>query len=74
MSVEPHPSNDRILVYTLLDKDSKKEELRQVRVNTARGQHILDIADSVDSVKPKEFSALQAKSEEYDVNKEPISS
>ena len=74
LDVEPHKANDRILVYTLYDMAGKKEEIRQVRVNTAKGQHILDMCDLVGQVKPKEFSSLQAKAENYDLNKEAISS
>jgi len=74
LDVEPHKANDRILVYTLYDMAGKKEEIRQVRVNTAKGQHILDMCDLVGQVKPKEFSSLQAKTEDYDLNKEAISS
>jgi hypothetical protein len=74
LDVEPHKANDRILVYTLYDMAGKKEEIRQVRVNTAKGQHILDICDLIGKVKPKEFSSLQDKTEDYDLNKEAISS
>jgi hypothetical protein len=66
--------SDKIIEYKLWDYDNKPETYVVVRVNTARGRTLLDMADKVGQVTPKEFNALSDKIDNYALDKSPIRS
>ena len=66
--------SDKIIEYKLWDYDNKPETYVVVRVNTARGRTLLDMADKVGQVTPKEFNTLSDKIDNYALDKSPIRS
>ena len=66
--------SDKIIEYKLWDYDNKPETYVVVRVNTARGRSLLDMADKVGQVSPKEFNTLSDKIDNYTLDKSPIRS
>lgn len=67
-----HKTSDSIIVYTLYDLTNSPDEVRQVRINTARKQSLFDIAEHVKDMKPTLFGRVYDMAEEFEVNKEPI--
>ena len=74
LKTNPSEKNDRITEHTLWDFDNKPETYRVVRINEARQQNILKIADKVGQVTPKEFSEAQSAADNLELDKSAIKS
>ncbi|WOL24385.1 hypothetical protein fHeYen902_039c [Yersinia phage fHe-Yen9-02] len=69
-----HKASDNIVVYTVYDITNSPDEVRQIRINRARKQSLFDIAEHIKDMKPAMFNQVYDMAEEYEVNKDPISS
>lgn len=74
ISAVPNKQNDRIIEYTVWDLDTKPDTYKVVRINTARGQSLHDLADKVGSVPAKEFNKIVDSVSDYTLDKSPIRS